>query len=566
MSRRRSRRPDPRRPQPPRVEPPPAAAGYSNRIDIGVAIALTVAAGVLLAVFVSHAPSLWRDEVSSVHTQQAPTFAEMWRRAEFESFPALWMLLLRGWLAIGGGSSDATLRLFGLIGPVALIAGMWVATARINRMAPVLSLSLTVVNPEVLRWSATLRPWGLGAGLMLASTAFLWEAIRRPTRAHLIAAGLLSLLSVHCLFQNAVFLAAGAAGCAVVAYLHGRWRLAMIPLTIGAICAVSLLPYAGMIQRRADWNSLGKSPITVGELVTVFSDVVSAPGIVSWLVTFGMAGATVLLAARAWRRRDQSEEIDRDDVVVFTAITIVAAVGGLLLLYRWLGYPTQSWYYLGLLALIAVCVEGALRSRLPPRAAALAVGVGAAVVIATGGAAVWKAMHGRQTNVDVIADRLEVETSPSDLVLVNPWFLGVTMTRYYGGPSRVMTIPPIADRTISRYDLLKEQMLQPDATAPLRHAIDGALSSGHRVWLVGGFLEPPPEVRLPDSLPPPPLPVTEWNSTPYELLWSKKVALWLNSRSTGCRNVDPGVPGGALENAHLIVCQGWRRSAPGGEK
>jgi hypothetical protein len=167
----------------------------------------------------------------------------------------------------------------------------------------------------------------------------------------------------------------------------------------------------------------------------------------------------------------------------------------------------------------------------------------------------------RQTNVDVIATRLEAEAGPQDVVIVNPWFIGVTLSRYYGGRSRVMTIPPIADHTISRYDLLKQQMLESDATAPVRQAIDDALKTGHRVWVVGGLLVPPPGVTIPSSLPPPPLPDTGWNSMPYELLWSKQVGSWLHSRSSACRNVDPGVRGGQLEDVHLIVCDGWRNIA-----
>jgi hypothetical protein len=347
-----------------------------------------------------------------------------------------------------------------------------------------------------------------------------------------------------------------------VAYLNRRWRLVAMPLAIGGLCAASLLPYLGMIQRRAYWNPLGMGPVTVGELASVFSRVLSAPGVAAWFLTLSLATATLVLAVVAWRRRSGAQpRDDRDGVVVFAGVTIVTAVTGLLLLYLWLRYPTQSWYYLGLIALLGVCIEGALRSRLRPPVAAAVVGVGAAIVVVTGGLNVWRAMHERQTNVDVIATRLAAETSPRDLVLVNPWFMAVTLSHYYGGPSQVMTVPPIADRTISRYDLLKQQMLAPDATAPLRHAIDGALSTGHRVWLVGGFLEPPAGAAVPASLPPPPLPETGWNSVPYELVWSKQVASWLHVRASGCRNLDPGAAGGKFENAHLIVCSGWRYAA-----
>ena len=527
-------------------------------MDLVVAVTLTICAAVLLALFLTHAPTLWRDEVSSVHTQQAPTLAEMWQRAEFESFPALWMLLLRGWLAIGGGSSDATLRTFGLIGPIALIAGVWMATWRIGRAAPILSLALVALNTEILRWAATLRPWGLGAGLALATAAVMWDAIREPTRRRIIVAAIVALLSVHCLFQNSVFLAATAAGAAAAAWRAGRPRLAIIPIAIGALCALSLIPYAGIIQRRSDWNALGMGPITVGEMASTLTWVLQTPGTLASIVAGVVVAAAVLLSAFAWNRSG-SDDIDRQrDVAVYAGTTIIVSGVGLFLLYSRLGYPTQSWYYLGLISVWAVCAELAIRSVVRPRVAIPALTIAAVAVVVTGATGAWQAMHERQTNVDVIAGRLHAEAGPQDLILVNPWYLGVTLSRYYRGKSQVMTIPPIGDRTISRYDLLKEQMLTADATAPVRQAIDRALSSGGRVWLVGGLLAPPPGVDIPASLPPPPLPDTEWNSMPYELLWSKQVAFWLGKRVNTCSPIDLGVPGGRLENAFLVVCAGWR--------
>jgi hypothetical protein len=44
----------------------------------------------------------------------------------------------------------------------------------------------------------------------------------------------------------------------------------------------------------------------------------------------------------------------------------------------------------------------------------------------------------------------------------------------------------------------------------------------------------------------------------YELVWSKQVGVWLVQRSKHCQAIDLGVKGGHLENAHLIVCSGWR--------
>ena len=528
-------------------------------IESSLALVITAASIVLLWMFVTHAPTLWRDEVSSVHTQQAPTLVEMWRRAEFESFPLLWMLLLRGWLAVGGGASDVTLRLFGLIGPAALLGGMWFAAVRLGRAAPLVSLALVVMNPDIFRWSATLRPWGLGAGLALATAAVLWDLTRAPSTRRIGIAALMALLSVHCLYQNSVFLAASIAAVMAVCLSRRDWRTAAIAAGIGVVCALTLFPYTNMIRRRADWNALGMGPLTFGDLASLLSSVLAAPGTVAWLAWTALMIAMLVCAVRSLRlQRRTSPADDRSGVALYAIVLIVTALAGVFVLYRQLRYPTQAWYYLGLIAMTSVVAEAGVRAVAPARVVRPVLMVSAAVLCVASAAGAWRWMQQRQTNLDVIASRLEAEAGASDLVLVSPWFFGVTLSRYYHGPATVMTIPPVADRTISRYDLLKQQMLSADAMKPLRLAIDRTLSTGHRVWIAGGLLTPPPGTPIPDSLPPPPLPDTEWNSLPYELVWSHQIGQWLLARAQNCHGIDPGVPGHPLESASLIACSGWR--------
>jgi hypothetical protein len=245
-------------------------------------------------------------------------------------------------------------------------------------------------------------------------------------------------------------------------------------------------------------------------------------------------------------------------VATSAAIAIVISVVGIIALYRQLRYPTQSWYYLGIVAIAAVCAESAVRAAVRPRALTAAIAVAVAALGLTAGAAAWAAMHERQTNLDAIAARLDAEAGPGDVVLTCPWYMGVTLSRYYSGPATTMTVPPVGDHTIARYDLLKQQMLAADAMQPLRAAIDRALSSGHRVWIVGGFIRPPNGVGVPASLPPPPLPVSGWNSVPYEVMWSGQLAAQLRSRAAACSTIDLGAAGGRLEDASLIVCSGWK--------
>ena len=49
--------------------------------------------------FATNVGGLWRDEANSVNLATLPSFAEMWRVLDFDSFPMLFFAVLRGWTA-----------------------------------------------------------------------------------------------------------------------------------------------------------------------------------------------------------------------------------------------------------------------------------------------------------------------------------------------------------------------------------------------------------------------------------------------------------------------------------
>src|SRR5262245_633718 len=110
----------------------PRRADRLVQAEMVVAIAAVVAAIFFRIVFVMHAGGLWRDEVNSVNTAAATSFGELWHLAEFESLPLPMVLLLRVWIALGLGSSDGMLRVFGLLGGLALPAAAWFALRRLT--------------------------------------------------------------------------------------------------------------------------------------------------------------------------------------------------------------------------------------------------------------------------------------------------------------------------------------------------------------------------------------------------------------------------------------------------
>jgi len=520
-----------------------------QRLEWLVALLATLAAVVLSLEFSRHAGAFWRDEVNSLNVALAPSLAELWRLMEFESGPALWTLLLRVWAAAVGGSSDAALRMFGVLGGLALPAAVWFAGLRLGRGAPVVSLALLAVNPEVIRWSASLRPWGLGAALAVVALVLVREAGAEPGRRRVLLAALCAVLSVQCVYQNAVLLAASIAGAVAVALVERRWRSASVAVGIGLVAALSLSIYLPTLGRIGEWSMLNQAPVTLGLLAPRGGAVFAASGslvLAGWLAFLGLA-----LGLGGWRalRRD-----DRDGVVLFALVTALAAVVGFALFLLQVRYLTQPWYYVGLLAVVAVCAEAALAASL--RAPVLRVGLALAVMLA-GLPGAWSSLRARQTNLDAIAAYLETHATRGDLVVANPWYYAITLGRYYHGEAEVSAIPPLEDLRVHRFDLLKRQMASATAMAPLEARVREVLEAGGQVWIVGGIAAPP-RGRPPRSLSPPPLPSSGWAADPYRLVWTFQLGALVAAHAEASTPVPIDVPGGPFEGAGLVLIRGWR--------
>src|SRR5215213_4971751 len=93
-----------------------------QRAEWATALLITLFAVGLHGLRLVHAGPLWRDEASAFHVATAPTPGEV--VATQESFPPPFFFLVRGWVAVLG-SSDRSLRFFGLLVGLGLLAVLW---------------------------------------------------------------------------------------------------------------------------------------------------------------------------------------------------------------------------------------------------------------------------------------------------------------------------------------------------------------------------------------------------------------------------------------------------------
>jgi hypothetical protein len=229
----------------------------------------------------------------------------------------------------------------------------------------------------------------------------------------------------------------------------------------------------------------------------------------------------------------------------------------LVLFYLAFRYPVQRWYYFPLAPLVAVTAEAVLcldRRADFVRKARIVVAI---MVLLAGSVTAVRALRVHQTTMDVIARIVNANAVPGDVIVVSPWNYGVSFSHYYRGSVEAHTIPPLADITVHRYDLLKQAMLESDPLKPLLERIEWSLTRGHRVWLVGAVDPPSPGSSI-DSPGPPPLPATRWNSTPYEQAWIRQVGRFLATHVTSSRVIPTRVTAQVFEAPAVAVMTGWK--------
>ena len=219
-------------------------------------------------------------------------------------------------------------------------------------------------------------------------------------------------------------------------------------------------------------------------------------------------------------------------------------------------YPTQRWYYLPLVTIVAVASEAAIAT-MRNRMVGIARACVALAILALASTHAWSSLKTPQTNMDVVAAEVSRQARPDDLVLISPWYYAVSFARYYTGSADATSVPPLKDLRVHRYDLLKKAMQETDALAPLRDRVQRVLASGGRVFLVGALAAPPPGVGITINGPPPLL-TTRWNSAPYEEQWVLEMGRFLANNALDGHLIPVKEPEGPLELPRLAVFQGWR--------
>ncbi len=513
----------------------------------------------LHVVFGMHAGALWRDEVTSLEIATTRTFSEMWANLTFDSFPALFFLVLRVVAGVPETASDAELRILGLAVGLLMLGATWLNSRWLRLGFPLVSLALIGLNPMIIRYGDSIRAYGLGIALVLLALGAIWRLVESFTPGRAAIATLSAILSVQCLYHNSILLFAICLGAAAVTAHRRQFKQMFFVLLIGSISAASLLPYVPTILRVHVWNFVWKAPVSLSFLWTKLAETLASPvglGVWVWIALFFLAvlgGIWVFLSPSG--RNAPGRNRDR---VLFGVVTLLIGTVGYGAFLRVLGYVMRPWYYIVFVAFAATCIElifasvSGARWLLAGRTAFALIFTGVTIYPAA------QALQVRQTNIDLVATHLQSLASGDDLILINPWFYGISFRHHYHGLTLCTTIPPIQDLRSHRVDIFVRQMMSPAAMRPVLQTMGDTLRAGHAIWLVGplDFL---PSGQTPRSVPPWTDGANGSSVGDFSRMWSEQAGFFVQQHAESFERVQ--VPNKQLvnryENVPLSVVRGW---------
>ncbi len=526
------------------------------RLEWIVAAVLAVVVVYLLVVNAQHAGALWRDECDSLQEARMPSAAEMIDNLPYTSFPILFPITVRVYTTLFG-ASDFAMRFFGLLIGVAMVCLAWLHSKTLHDV-PLMLPALIGLNAIFLTIGTTIRGYGLGSVLVLLAFTATVDFLRGPSRWNLAVVGGAYIASMHCLYFNGVLVPGIVLAAVTVLYLRRQFRWMLALLGVALVCGLSYVPYLiTVFSSTKTWAVVLSRPIPLSLMWQHLSKACGAPVSAMPAVWVGVLGLAVIGAI--WRLIvvGRTRAAAESDLILFALISIFLSIFSYFIFLRILQKTPSARYFLALLCVFAVAIDSIISvlSRIQwVRLARLVFVIGLMIALPS---AAWPMINQRLTNIDTIAQKVEREAGPNDLIVLNPWSLGVSFNHYYHGPVRWITVPQLTEHRIHRYDLLKAKMA---ATAPIEdveNEIRATLKSGNRVWIVGGIRKLAAG-SSPLTLSPAPDPKAGWQLLVYRRAWTEQLSAFVQQHVNRAHVValrEKAVS--SQENVELWTLDGW---------
>lgn len=463
-------------------------------VTLGV---ITVIVGVVLRFYCPSA--LWLDETISVNISKLPLY-QIPSALSHDGAPPLYYVLLHFWMLAFGRGDFAVRALSGVIS-VATLPFFWYAGRRVGgRLAGWVVFFLALTSPFAIQYAATTRMYSLMILLSVLGFLALERALEAPTRRHLIELGVVTALILYTHYWGVYLVVSAGAWLLYRMYREHRAgvpdllavRAAFRSMLIGSLFFLPWSPIfvfqtlhtgtpwtgaagpADLIGVFNDFSGTGPWGRLLGDLYLVF-------------LVLGLFGRPGVL-----RAGERSPATDGGPTPLVTLVTRpnrrLAGLTGVLL---------------GTL-LLAVVAGAIANAAFIDRYTAVAlplflIVVGVGITVLTRGRIVLAVMlivslagvltgyasnHSQRTQAVQVAQILNAEAQPGDLVVYCPDQLGPAV-------DRLLTVPGVTELTFpraigpSRVDWVNyRQVINETNVATFAQQMLGRLGAGHGLWVV----------------------------------------------------------------------------------
>ena len=456
------------------------------------------------------AGGLWRDEISSLDVAAAATWKAFCLGQSHDSFPLFNVFLLRIWLFLGNGSlvdaaaNDSHVRVFGMLGGLALVASLFWNATRVFKSLPIISLAFFAASPSVIQWGDSVRAYSLGSALSVLLFGTMWRLIRKPTLLLYCVSSVFAIVSVWTLYGNAFFVLSICGAAGAVAATRRDWKLFGAIIGIGMLSALSLglnLPiFRELTSIKEGVSQFITFPLIMESWWTAWTEPFLWMGYI-WLLLVGLAlflALTKILRPIA----NQLAKNEREQGL-YVSMTLLVSIGGFLFYLFVVDVPPQVWYFLPIGGLISAAFDSLWPLLGKQRNLFSVLLILALILVGATAATTLKALKQKQTNIDIVAAQIEGRASASDLILVAPLYQASTFARYYSGPATIQVWPPHKPEQLAyqRIDVMLSAIYsEKEAILPLWDEMGKTLRSGGKVWIAGDIVvvpadRPPPWVK-----------------------------------------------------------------------
>lgn len=431
--------------------------------------------------------ALWRDEANSVYLALLPIKTGILQSLLYDSFPPGFTVLLHLWGMMF--QTDLGLRIFGMVVGFGII-GSFLYSARLLKIGfPFLAFAIFELNSTAIRYGDSLRPYGIGIICMILSAGFLgrflFEEKFHTKRA--IPFFIFSILSVQFLYQNAFLLAGICASGLLIAAIKRERKKILVIILAGVSALASLTVYLPYVKAAREWSEVARVDLNIS---TVVSDFALSLGF--WGQVLALFGILLVVLGLVKYLANKNDSAAQKEMFYFAFCSAVLGSFGYLFFMDYVSISPQPWHYLPLIGFLGILMDIIFKAVFHESQAMGFANVALITIILITMLGAYHSLQIPATNIDQIGEELNLQAKENDIIVIDPWYVAVSFHRYYKGSVPVLTIPPLSDTSIHRYDLWKEKLQEPNPNAIVNEAAAKTLREGNNIWFIG---------MVPNSLP-----------------------------------------------------------------